>query len=151
LGKNIRGDPYDFFGPSDKMGERFPCSPLIIKPPTSPTTVKSGKNRAFDSFYISWISINSTIELHDFFWNLGGVVHVCIFVRDKKSLNLILADKNTIFVFSNSELYKIQNRHVVKKGQKGDFISHWNYSTIIETGYIRNGSLILLDSQKMVY
>uniref|UniRef100_A0A914C8T2 Uncharacterized protein n=1 Tax=Acrobeloides nanus TaxID=290746 RepID=A0A914C8T2_9BILA len=68
-----------------------------------------------------------------------------------ENFSAIAADKNTIFVFSNSDLYKIQNRHVVKKGQKGDFNIHWNYSTIIETGYIRNGSLILLDSQKMVF
>uniref|UniRef100_A0A914EC87 Uncharacterized protein n=1 Tax=Acrobeloides nanus TaxID=290746 RepID=A0A914EC87_9BILA len=61
-----------------------------------------------------------------------------------------IASEEVTYIIRRRDVYKIQNQRVVKTGPIGDFFQ-WNASLDIHAGYIRNGSLILLDYDKQVY
>uniref|UniRef100_A0A914CML9 Uncharacterized protein n=1 Tax=Acrobeloides nanus TaxID=290746 RepID=A0A914CML9_9BILA len=60
-------------------------------------------------------------------------------------IGIVIASEEVTYILDGSYVYKIQNQRVVKKGSIADFFIQWDYSSSIDAGYIRNGSLILLD------
>uniref|UniRef100_A0A914DWT4 Peptidase metallopeptidase domain-containing protein n=1 Tax=Acrobeloides nanus TaxID=290746 RepID=A0A914DWT4_9BILA len=49
----------------------------------------------------------------------------------------VVADKDTIFVFSRSiNIYKIQNQQVVQHGEEDTFLTPWDYTTVVIGGYV---------------
>uniref|UniRef100_A0A914EAS5 Protein kinase domain-containing protein n=1 Tax=Acrobeloides nanus TaxID=290746 RepID=A0A914EAS5_9BILA len=58
----------------------------------------------------------------------------------------VIASEEVTYILDGIYVYKIQNQRVVKKVKEADFFVQSNFSLAnIKAGYIRNGSLILLD------
>uniref|UniRef100_A0A914CE78 Uncharacterized protein n=1 Tax=Acrobeloides nanus TaxID=290746 RepID=A0A914CE78_9BILA len=61
----------------------------------------------------------------------------------------VIASEEVTYIYYFYHVYIIQNQRVVKKVYQVEFFVPWNSSYIsMEAGYIRNGSLILLDDKK---